>query len=173
MQSYAAIIDSVDTISNDAGNHGRPVSSSSSLKSIDGVSQKSMSAMHLNATYGMQMLDAALRHVRGESPSVSGSGLSPGSTTSTMGIGPGIHTPPTKSVTSSSLAGAVTSSQEAAVPTTVPPLSSANNTSPKVDKEVVGIRVIEDGAMKKPESKENGPKSGDRKRQVGRFFLCC
>jgi len=130
-----------------------------------------MHAMHLNATYGMQMLDAALKLVRGDSPPGFGSvsGPSPGNTTSTMGTGHSIPSPPSKSTTSSSLAGAVTPSQEATVPSATSS-SSVHNTSPKAGKEVIGIRVIEDGPMKKPENKENGPKSGDRKRQVGSLF---
>ena len=175
MQSYGAILDSADNITNDSSSHGRPVSSSSSLtagqNTDGGISHEAMHAMHLNATYGMQMLDAALKLVRGDSPPRSGSvsGPSPGNATSAMGIVHSIPSPPSKSTMTSSLAGAVTPSQEATVPSATSS-SSVHNTSPKAGKEVIGIRVIEDGPMKKPENKENGPKSGDRKRQVGSLF---
>jgi hypothetical protein len=39
------------------------------------------------------------------------------------------------------------------------------NTALKPNKDVGGIRVIEDGPLKKMESKEGGGKAGDRKRQ--------
>jgi hypothetical protein len=68
------------------------------------------------------------------------------------------------------LAGAVTSPQEAVTPA---PASSVPkiNTALKPNKDVGGIRVIEDGPLKKMECKEGGGKAGDRKRQVRRALL--
>lgn len=134
-------------------------------------SPETIAAMEQSAAYGMHALDAALKQVRGESPATPGSLPSPVSATPTMSVGRqhDVQSSMGTSATSSSLAGAVSvTPKEAPVTPASSAGSSKTNKSPKASRDI-GIRVIEDGPMKK-EGKEGGGKSGDRKRQVG-FFL--
>lgn len=163
MESYRCILDSANSINTPV--QGRPVQN----MEMD-ISQETVNAMQKNAVYGMEVLDAALKLVRGESPIVSpGSIPPPTSATTTRIVGQGAPNTINASVTtasSSSLAGAVTSPQETAPPARAPSVAKTNTV--KANKDVGGIRVIEDGPLKKMETKDG--KSGDRKRQVRRPF---
>lgn len=134
------------------------------------ISQETVNAMQKNAVYGMEVLDAALKLVRGESPIISPGSIPPPATaTATRIVGHGASSTinaPATATSSSSLAGAVTSPQETATPARAP--SVPKTSTVKANKDVGGIRVIEDGPLKKLESKEG--KSGDRKRQVRQLF---
>ena len=156
MESYRSILDSTPRNASGDGS----------------ISAENMAAMQRNATYGMQSLDAALKQVRSESPATPAPLPSPVSATPTMNVVHDVQTSINASATSSSLAGAVSvtrTAKEAAVTSTPSSSSSKTNKSPKTSRDI-GIRVIEDGPMKK-EGKEGGGKSGDRKRQVGLFYL--
>jgi len=162
MQSYGSILDSAP----------RNASFPGGQSGGEDISQEAIAAMQHNAAYGMQSLNAALNQVRGESPATPGPLPSPINATPTMsGVGQqrDVQSSISASATSSSLAGAVSvTAKEAAVTPASSSSSSKTNKSPKTSRDI-GIRVIEDGPMKK-EGKEGGGKSGDRKRQVG-FFL--
>ena len=168
MESYRAILDSANIIS--AVNTGPGRSAPVQTTEMD-VSPETMSSMQKNAVYGMEVLDAALKHVRGESPTVAPVSVpqpTSGPTLARMvGQGASNSVKTATTTSSSSLAGAVASSQEAAAPA---PASSTPkpNTALKGNKDVGAIRVIEDGPLKKLDSKEGVAKSSDRKRQVRR-----
>lgn len=133
------------------------------------ISPETMNSMQKNAVYGMEVLDAALKHVRGESPAVVPVSIPPPPTsapTAARMVGQGPSNSVNTTTSSSSLAGAVTSPQEVPAPA---PASSLPKSNTAV-KDAGAIRVIEDGPLKKTESKEGGVKPGDRKRQVRRFL---
>lgn len=165
MESYRAILDSANSIS--VGNSPAPGRSAPGQSEEMDILPETMHSMQKNAVYGMEVLDAALKHVRGESPTVVPVSIPPpptGAPTAARMVGQGPPNSVNTTTSSSSLAGAVTSPQEAPAP--VPPSSLPKaNTAIKGNKDVGAIRVIEDGPLKKTESKE-GVKSGDRKRQV-------
>lgn len=177
-QSYQSILDSTDSRSRGSanGNHGRPTSAAST-STDGGISSEAMASMQQNATYAMQMLENALKTVRGVSPAGSGSGPSPvaGLPAQASGIrtSPLSHSAGNPNL-SSSLSGAIPPAsaaapqpQQATAPPTAPSSSGSvpAQASPKSNKESVGIRVIEDGPLKRAEAKENG---GKGKRQVRR-----
>ena len=170
MESYRVILDTAGSISD----HGRSAPGQGVEMEI---SPETMNVMQKNAEYGREVLDAALKIVRGESPAVDPGSIPPPMsvpTTTTRLVGHGVSnsvSASTTTISSSSLAGAVTSPQEAAASSA--PTSSLPKTivAVKVDKDVGGIRVIEDGPLKKMESKEGGTKSSDRKRQVRRRYF--
>jgi len=194
MQSYQAILESANG-SNDS--RGRPNSASSqSTNDSTAVTPEAMERMHQSATYGMQMLDAALKYVQGGSPPAYGT---------TNASTNGAHTTTTSS-SASSLAGAISSQQQQPPPPPPPssitagpgstssstahshypphvhamasqPTSTSSAPSPKIIKTEGTLRIVEDGPLKKGDGgKEgvNGVKAsgsvgagGDRKRQVG------
>jgi hypothetical protein len=170
VESYRAILDSANSIS--VGNTPAPGRSAPGQSEEMDISPETMNSMQKNAVYGMEVLDAALKHVRGESPTVAPVSIPPPPTsapTAARMVGQGPSNSVNTMTSSSSLAGAVSSPQEAPAPaaSSIP----KTNTAVKGNKDVGAIRVIEDGSLKKMENKEGGVKSGDRKRQV-RHFLC-
>jgi len=158
MQSYDSILNPTP----------RNVSSSSFPGGQSGggdISPETMAAMQLNAAYGRQSPNTALKQLGGGSPAAPGPLPSPVSappTISSVGQQHDVQSSISAFVTSSSLASAVSvTTKEAAVTPAPSSSSSKTNKSPKTSRDI----VIEGGPMKKG-GKGGGGKSGDRKQQA-------